>query len=141
MINVDILQHILLNVYFLMCHTSASRCVKCILKTFQTKIIRNEEIVYLKLFWEKGISLHSFLKHLFYRRSFNTHLWLKSKSIMLACIIFCKCVETAERPCKLTHPTDFSIIYFIFMKWQFDWIDIKAFNFYVSKILYITYWM
>ena len=34
-----------------MYHTLSSRCVKYVLKLFQTK---NEEIVYLQLFLEKG---------------------------------------------------------------------------------------
>ena len=32
-----------------MCHTSSSRCVKDVFKIFQTKIMKNEEIEYLKL--------------------------------------------------------------------------------------------
>ena len=36
---------------------SSSRCVKYGLKTFQTKIMKNEEIAYLKWFLEKGILL------------------------------------------------------------------------------------
>ena len=40
-----------------MYHTSSSRCVKYVLKTFQMKIVKNEEIVYLQLFLEKGFLL------------------------------------------------------------------------------------
>ena len=51
MINVDILYYMLPNV-----PSTSSSCVKYVLKTFQTKIMKNG--IFKNCSWKKGFSLH-----------------------------------------------------------------------------------